>query len=125
MAHAVFDSGAHKMKNSNHPALAWSIGQATGNFFGAGVWGFIRTLSQINLNTHGTQWSDSHGHLAFFVAFFYMAVQKWRSNIWMSGKLVGAWKWKWAIFLLWSGTIVMTMALLIAGYEPLLQFRDS
>ena len=46
-----------------------------------------------------------------------MAVQKWRGNVWMSGNLVGTWKWKWAIFLLWSCAIVMTMALLIAGYE--------
>jgi hypothetical protein len=31
--------------------------------------------------------------------------------------LVGAWKWKWAIFLLHAGMITMVMALLIAGYE--------
>ena len=37
VVHAVFDSGVHKLRNSNHPALAWTIGQAAGNFFGAGV----------------------------------------------------------------------------------------
>jgi nitric oxide reductase subunit B len=65
--------------------LAWVIAHAFGNFFGAGVWGFMHTLPQINLYTHGTQWSASHGHLAFFgayatinIAFFYLAIQHWR-----------------------------------------------
>ena len=40
-----------------------------GNFLSAGVWGFIQTLPQINLYTHGTQWPASHGHLAFFGAY--------------------------------------------------------
>ena len=39
---------------SNHPALAWLIAHAFGNFFGVGVWGFMQTLPQINLYTHGT-----------------------------------------------------------------------
>ncbi len=32
VVHSVFDSGVHKMKNSNHPALAWIIAHAFGNF---------------------------------------------------------------------------------------------
>jgi len=124
VVHAVFDAGHHKLKSSNNPALAWIIAQAFGNFFGAGVWGFMHTLPQINLYTHGTQWTASHGHLAFFgayatmvIAFFYMAIQKWRGDVWMGGNLVGAWKWKWAIFLLHAGMITMVMAMLISGYE--------
>jgi nitric oxide reductase subunit B len=124
VVHAVFDAGHHKLKSTNNPALAWIIAQAFGNFFGAGVWGFMHTLPQINLYTHGTQWTASHGHLAFFgayatmvIAFFYMAIQKWRGDVYMSGNLVGAWKWKWAIFLLHAGMITMVMALLISGYE--------
>ena len=123
VVHAVFDSGAHKLKNSNHPALSWTIAQAAGNFFGAGVWGFMHTLPQINLYTHGTQWTPSHGHLAFFgaystavIAFFYLAAQKSRGNVWMSANLTGGWKWKWSMTLLWVGMIGMTMAMLIAGY---------
>jgi nitric oxide reductase subunit B len=123
VVHAVFDSGVHKMRNSNHPALAWTISQAAGNFFGAGVWGFMHTLPQINLYTHGTQWTASHGHLAFFgayvtavISFFYIAAQKGRGNVYMSSGLVGAWKWKWALILLWIGMIGMTMSLLVAGY---------
>jgi nitric oxide reductase subunit B len=124
VVHSVFDSGTHNMKNNNHPALAWIIAHAFGNFFGAGVWGFMHTLPQINLYTHGTQWSASHGHFAFFgayatlvIAFFYLALQKWRGNVWMSGGLAGAWKWKWALGLLNLGMIGMVMAMLISGYE--------
>jgi len=124
VVHAVFDAGHHHMKSTNHPALAWIIAQAFGNFFGAGVWGFMHTLPQINLYTHGTQWTASHGHFAFFgayvtmvIAFFYLWIQKWRGNVYMSGGLVGAWRWKWALALLHIGMLGMTMSLLISGYE--------
>ena len=124
VVHSVFDAGVHRMKNSNHPALAWIIAHAFGNFFGAGVWGFMHTLPQINLYTHGTQWTASHGHLAFFgayativIAFFYLALQKWRGDVWMSGGLAGAWRWKWALALLNVGMVGMVVAMLISGYE--------
>ena len=62
--------------------MGWLIAHAFGNFFGAGVFGFIHTLPQINLYTHGTQWSASHGHFAFYgayatiiIAFFYIALE--------------------------------------------------
>ncbi len=38
-------------------------------FFGAGVWGFLHTLSFINYYTHGTQVTAAHGHLAFYGAY--------------------------------------------------------
>ena len=125
VVHAVYDAGAHRFRNSNHPALAWLIAHAFGNFFGAGVWGVMHTLPQINLYTHGTQWTSSHGHLAFFgayatinIAMFYIALQKWWGNVYMSGDMPGnGWKWKWSLALLCTGVLGMTMALLIAGYE--------
>lgn len=124
VVHAVFDSGVNKMRNNNHPAMGWLIAQAFGNFFGAGVWGFMHTLPQINLYTHGTQWSASHGHLAFFgayatinIAFFYIVAQKLRGNVWMSGDTCGGWKWKWAMVLLNLGMLGMTMGMLVSGYE--------
>jgi nitric oxide reductase subunit B len=124
VVHAVYDSGVHRFKSTNHPALAWLIAHAFGNFFGAGVWGFMHTLPQINLYTHGTQWTASHGHLAFFgayatmvIAMIYIALQRWRGDVWMSGGMPGAWKWKWALGLQVVGMVGMTMALLIAGYE--------
>ena len=125
VVHAVYDSGVHSFKNSNHPALAWLIAHAFGNFFGAGVFGFMHTLPQINLYTHGSQWSSSHGHLAFFgayatmnIAMFYIGIQKWRGGVYMSANLPGkGWKWKWALSLLCLGVTGMTVALLISGYE--------
>jgi nitric oxide reductase subunit B len=125
VVHSVYDSGVHHFKSTNHPALAWIIAHTFGNFFGAGVWGFMHTLPQINLYTHGTQWAASHGHLAFFgayatinIAFFYLAIQKWRGNVWMGAGLSdNGWKWKWSLALLNFGVIGMTVALLIAGYE--------
>lgn len=125
VVHAVYDSGVHRFKTANHPALAWLIAHAFGNFFGAGVWGFMHTLPQINLYTHGTQWTTSHGHLAFFgayatinIAVFYIALQRWRGNVHMGADLAdNGWKWKWAFVLLNLGVLGMTMALLISGYE--------
>ncbi len=125
VVHSVYDSGVHKMKNANHPALAWLIAHAFGNFLGAGVWGFMHTLPQINLYTHGTQWSASHGHLAFFgayatinIAMFYIAAQHWRGDVWMGAAMPGnGWKWKWSLALLNIGVLGMTVAMLIAGYE--------
>ena len=125
VVHSVYDAGVHKFKSTNHPALAWVIAHTFGNFLGAGVWGFMHTLPQINLYTHGTQWSASHGHLAFFgayatinIAFFYLAVQQWRGGVWMGADLPGnGWKWKWSMILLNLGVMGMTIALLIAGYE--------
>ena len=39
------------------------------HLIGAGVWGFLHTLPQINYYTHGSQVTVSHGHLAFFGAY--------------------------------------------------------
>jgi nitric oxide reductase subunit B len=79
---------------------------------------------EINLYTYGTQWTASHGHLAFFgayatinIAMFYVAMQKWRGDVWMGAGIAGAWRWKWALALLNVGVIGMTVALLISGYE--------
>lgn len=123
VVHAIYDSGVHKSRNTNHPAMGWLIAHAFGNFFGAGVWGFIHTLPQINMYTHGTQWSASHGHFAFYgayatinIAFFYMAMQKWRGDVWMSKNLFGAWKWKWSMVLLNVGMLGMVMGMLVAGF---------
>ncbi|SDI97104.1 cbb3-type cytochrome c oxidase subunit I [Billgrantia gudaonensis] len=56
----------------NHPnkaAMLWALGCPTIAFFGAGVWGFMHTLSFINYYTHGTQVTAAHGHLAFYGAY--------------------------------------------------------
>jgi nitric oxide reductase subunit B len=84
----------------------------------------MQTLPQINLFTHGTQWTTSHAHLAFFgayatinIAMFYIAAQRLRGDAWMGADLPGhGWKWKGALTLITGGVVGMTIALLIAGY---------
>ena len=61
----------------NHPnksAMLWTLGSATVAFFGAGVWGFMHTLSFVNYYTHGTQVTAAHGHLAFYGAYVMMVL---------------------------------------------------
>lgn len=53
----------------NRAAVLWSLGCTVGAFFGAGVWGFLHTLSFVNYYSHGTQLTAAHGHLAFFGAY--------------------------------------------------------
>ncbi len=53
----------------NQAAVLWAVGCAVMGFLGAGLWGFIHTLSWVNFYTHGTQTTASHGHLAFYGAY--------------------------------------------------------
>ena len=74
----------HRQAEIRNP-LTWTIaiGCAVMHMIGAGVWGFMHTLPQINYYTHGSQVTVSHGHLAFFGAYallnimvFYYAMPK-------------------------------------------------
>lgn len=117
VVHAVYDAGTHHMKTANRPALYWMMTEAFGNFLGGGVWGFMITLPQINLYAHGTQWTVSHGHFAFWGAYAcgvisvaYLVVQKVRGAQEVGGAL-----WKWSFALLNLGLIGMVGALLVSG----------
>ena len=71
-AMVVFAFKMVSKKTREHPnraAILWTVGTALVAFIGAGVWGFLHTLPQINFYTHGTQITASHGHLAFFGAY--------------------------------------------------------
>jgi nitric oxide reductase subunit B len=111
---------------TNKPAFAWFVMNAFGNFLGAGVWGFFHTLPQINLYTHGSQWTSSHGHLAFFGAYatiligmMYLAVQGTNGIKLMKNTLSSIL----AITLITAGVVGMTVALLIAGFGQVLISR--
>ncbi|MCB2032156.1 MAG: cbb3-type cytochrome c oxidase subunit I, partial [Ottowia sp.] len=41
--------------HANQAAVLWAVGCAVMGFLGAGVWGFLHTLSFVNYYTHGTQ----------------------------------------------------------------------
>lgn len=104
----------------NHPnraALLWSVGCSIMAFIGAGVWGFLNTLSFVNYYSHGTQLTAAHGHLAFFGAYVMLNLAvmayaipelKGRTpyNQWLS--IVSFW-------LMCSAMMVMTFALTFAG----------
>ena len=106
-----------KAQMNNTPAFLWFCASAFGNFLGAGVWGFFHTLPQMNIYTHGTQFTSAHGHLAFFGAFamamiamFYMGVQGTKKELKMTSLT------KWGFALITMGVVGMTVALTIAGY---------
>ena len=117
VVHAVYDAGMHRMKTSNRPAFFWITTEAFLNFIGAGIWGFMMTLPQINLFSHGTQWTVSHGHFAFYgayvcgvIAVVYVVKQKVSGVGTLDGR---AWRWGYAMLNL--GMVGMVMGLLIAG----------
>jgi len=135
--HVLYDWGKEKglkehtgedVTSNNTPALIWLVINGFGNFIGAGVWGFFHTLPQVNIYTHGTQFTAAHGHLAFFGAYatilvgmFYMAIQG-KHGI---KKLRATFATKMAIVLLSLGMLGMTVALTIAGYEQVLIERGQ
>jgi len=54
---------------TNKVGLFYTVAHAIFNFVGAGLWGIIHTLPQVNQWTHGTQITTAHGHLAFYGAY--------------------------------------------------------
>jgi nitric oxide reductase subunit B len=106
--------------------MAWIVLNAFGNFLGAGIWGFFHTLPQVNIYTHGTQFTAAHGHLSFFGAYatiligmMYYGVQK----AYGVKRMKSTFKSKMGIFLTAFGVMGMTIALTIAGYEQVLVER--
>ncbi|MBO9676784.1 MAG: cbb3-type cytochrome c oxidase subunit I [Acidovorax sp.] len=64
-------------RRRNHPnqaAVLWAVGTAVMGFLGAGLWGFIHTLSVVNYYTHGSQITAAHGHLAFYGAYVLVVI---------------------------------------------------
>ncbi len=134
--HVLYDwgktQGSEEEKGNTHsvinnkPAFTWFVLNAFGNFLGAGVWGFFHTLPQINLYTHGTQFTSAHGHLAFFGAYatiligmFYIAVQGTNGIKVMKNTKASIW----AVSLITGGMMGMTVALTIAGYVQVIVSR--
>ena len=58
-----------RREHPNQAAMLWAVGCSVMGFLGAGLWGFIHTLSPVNYYTHGTQVTAAHGHLAFYGAY--------------------------------------------------------
>lgn len=120
----VFDTLNHvrhrKLEVTNRLALYWAVGCAIFHFIGAGVWGMIHTLPQVNRWTHGTQVTTSHGHMAFFGAYammiltvVYFALPKLKGLDQFNQKR-GFWAF-------WITTITMMMVGLAFGAAGLIQ----
>jgi len=58
-----------RREHPNKAATLWALGTAVMSFLGAGVWGFLHTLSFVNYYTHGSQITAAHGHMAFYGAY--------------------------------------------------------
>ncbi|ADV46810.1 cbb3-type cytochrome c oxidase subunit I [Nitratifractor salsuginis] len=133
--HVLYDWGkeqghteakGEKSAIKNGPAMAWITTNAFGNFLGAGIWGFFHTLPQVNIYTHGSQFTAAHGHLAFFGAYatiligmMYLGIQE----AYGIKRMKATFKSKMAIFLITFGVLGMAVALTIAGYEQVLVER--
>ncbi len=58
-----------RRQHPNKAAVLWALGCSVMAFLGAGVWGFLHTLSFVNYYTHGSQITAAHGHMAFYGAY--------------------------------------------------------
>ena len=119
--HAEAGGTGHSVNNT--PAMGWIAANAFGNFLGAGIWGFFHTLPQVNIYTHGTQFTAAHGHLAFFGAYatiligmMYLGLQ----GAYGVKMMRMTFKSKMALFMIIFGVVGMGIALTIAGYEQVL-----
>lgn len=63
-----------RREHPNQAAVLWAVGTAVMGFLGAGLWGFIHTLSPVNYYTHGSQVTAAHGHLAFYGAYVLVVI---------------------------------------------------
>jgi nitric oxide reductase subunit B len=63
-----------RREHPNQAAVLWALGTSVLGFLGAGLWGFIHTLSPVNYYTHGTQVTAAHGHLAFYGAYVLVVI---------------------------------------------------
>jgi nitric oxide reductase subunit B len=104
----------------NHPnkaATLWTLGCAVMAFFGAGVWGFMHTLSFINYYTHGTQITAAHGHLAFFGAYVMLniAVITYAMPLLRGKQPYNQILNMWSFWVMTGGMAFMTFTLTFAG----------
>ncbi len=122
---AYKDLKENKKPIPNKVVLYMIIGATIGNFIGAGLWGFIHTLPQINFFTHGTQITSSHAHFAtpgtyllLVIGIAYLAIPE------ISGRLnFSQYRGKIGFWLLVIGFLNMIIALMIAGVIQVYQQR--
>jgi nitric oxide reductase subunit B len=109
-----------KREHPNQAAVLWAVGTAVMGFLGAGLWGFMHTLSSVNYYTHGSQITAAHGHLAFYGAYvlvviamisYAMPVLRGREA---NSRRAQSWE-MWSFWIMTIGMGVMVLALTGAG----------
>ncbi|MEK8028526.1 cbb3-type cytochrome c oxidase subunit I [Pseudaquabacterium rugosum] len=109
-----------RREHPNQAAVLWAVGTSVLGFLGAGLWGFIHTLSPVNYYTHGTQITAAHGHLAFYGAYvlvvitmisYSMPILRGREAAPMRAQRVEMW----SFWIMTIGMAVMVLALTGAG----------
>ncbi len=101
----------------NKAALLWALGCAAFAFFGAGVWGFLHTLSPINYYTHGTQITAAHAHLSFYGAYVAvnLAIMSYALPYLHGREPYNQTLNMWGFWVTSSAVVFMTFALTVAG----------
>jgi len=114
----TFKHVKERQKKIENPVVwIFAVGCAIYHLIGAGVWGFIHTLPQINYYTHGSQVTVSHGHMAFFGAYallnltiFYFAFPQLKGIDRFKGNLG-----KWGFWITGIAMFIMGLAFGVAG----------
>jgi nitric oxide reductase subunit B len=109
-----------RREHPNQAAVLWAVGTAVIGFLGAGVWGFIHTLSTVNYYTHGSQVTAAHGHLAFFGAYVMVVITIISYAMpTLRGRLANSQRSQalemWSFWIMCIGMAVMVLALTAAG----------
>jgi nitric oxide reductase subunit B len=106
-----------RLRHPNTAALLWAVGCPLMAFFGAGVWGFMHTLSWVNYYSHGTQITAAHGHLAFYGAYvmvnlaIFSYAMPYLRNLPPYNQVLNMW----SFWILTSSVAFMTFTLTFAG----------
>jgi nitric oxide reductase subunit B len=109
-----------RREHPNKAATLWALGTGVMAFLGAGVWGFLHTLSPVNYYTHGTQITAAHGHMAFYGAYvmavltiisYAMPIMRGRAANSNKAQVVEMW----AFWLMTVSIVFITLFLTAAG----------
>jgi nitric oxide reductase subunit B len=119
----VFAFNMVQRRRRDHPnqaAVLWAVGTAVMGFVGAGLLGFMHTLSPVNYYTHGTQLTAAHGHLAFYGAYVLVVITLISYAMpTMRGRIANSPRAQayemWSFWVMTIGMGVMVLALLGAG----------
>jgi len=110
-----------RREHPNKAAVLWAMGTAVMAFLGAGVWGFMHTLSPVNYYTHGSQITAAHGHMAFYGAYamIVMAIISYAMPMLRGREAANSEKSQimemWAFWLMTVGMVFITLFLTGAG----------